>query len=247
MLQQTQVSRVLGRWAPFVKRWPTPESCAASAVDDVLRAWQGLGYPRRALALHRSAAVIARDGWPRTEAGLRALPGVGSYTARALLAFAFAQDDAGPPQDVNLRRVAARATMGVEAHEARPADVDALLETARIPGVSMRHHAYALFDIGALICTARAPGCAHCPLAADCRSRERLTQAPPTPPPRRQARFQGSVRQLRGAILRAQLGAGSPMTLAALQLHLADQGIDAALDRVLAAQTALVREGLLSA
>ena len=79
MLQQTQVSRALPRWGPFMQRWPTPHSLAAAPLVDLLRAWQGLGYPRRALDLQRSAALISAAGWPRDERALRALPGVGEY------------------------------------------------------------------------------------------------------------------------------------------------------------------------
>src|SRR2546428_3492787 len=113
MLQQTQVSRALPRWGPFMRRWPTPHSLAAAPLVDLLRAWQGLGYPRRARDLQRSAALISAVGWPRDERALRALPGVGEYTARALLVFAFAAP-ARLPRDVNIARVTARAALGVE-------------------------------------------------------------------------------------------------------------------------------------
>src|SRR5580692_3838372 len=108
MLQQTQVARVAGRWESFLARWPTPEACAAAPLPAVLREWQGLGYPRRARALHEVATAVAAGGWPDTEAGLRSLPGVGAYTARALLVLAFGASTI-PPQDVNIARVTARA------------------------------------------------------------------------------------------------------------------------------------------
>lgn len=211
MLQQTSVARVLPRWHAFLERWPTPQSCAEASSDDVLREWQGLGYPRRALALHRAAQAVSAAGWPHDEAGLKALPGIGAYTARALLAFAF---DAGvpPPRDVNLGRVAARAALGVELHQAAPRRLDQALAASRPPGVSPREHAFALFDLGATICTARRPRCDACPLNA-CASRTRLRTIGEDAAPRRQAPYAGSMRQLRGAVLRAMLAADPPRTL----------------------------------
>jgi A/G-specific adenine glycosylase len=211
MLQQTSVARVLPRWERFLRRWPTPSSCAGAPQDDVLREWDGLGYPRRALALHRCAAAVAEHGWPRDEAGLRALPGIGPYTARALLAFAF-DADVPPPRDVNLGRVAARAALGVELHEAGTKQLDVVLAASRPPHVSPREHAYALFDLGATICRARRPACDQCPLG-DCASRARLRANVNTAVrPRRQAPYAGSMRQLRGEVLRALLGPNAPAT-----------------------------------
>jgi len=239
MLQQTSVARVLPRWRAFLDRWPAPQDCAAATQEDVLREWQGLGYPRRALALHRVAQAVARDGWPATEAGLRQLPGIGAYTARALLAFAF-DADVPPPRDVNLGRVAARAALGVELHEAKARQLDEALAASRPPHVSAREHAFALFDLGATVCTARQPRCVECPLAA-CASRARLravdedlqaaspARIPPVganahtekKPPRRQPAYAGSMRQLRGAVLRAMLVADPPHTLDDLKARVA--------------------------
>jgi A/G-specific adenine glycosylase len=219
MLQQTSVARVLPRWHAFLARWPTPRDCAAATQDDVLREWQGLGYPRRALALHRAAQAVARDGWPRDEAGLRALPGVGAYTARALLAFAF-DAEVAPPRDVNLGRVAARAALGVEPHQATPRQLDAVLAVSRPPHVSPREHAYALFDLGATVCVARRPRCAECPLAG-CPSRDRTRVVAGGVLPRRQAPWPGSMRQLRGAVLREMLAPTPPATLGELHQRVA--------------------------
>jgi A/G-specific adenine glycosylase len=220
MLQQTSVARVLPRWRAFLDRWPTPQDCARATQEDVLREWQGLGYPRRALALHRAAQAVSEHGWPRDEPGLRALPGVGAYTARALLAFAF-DADVPPPRDVNLGRVAARAALGVELHEATARQLDAVLAGSRPPHVSPREHAFAFFDLGATVCTARRPRCDACPLAA-CTSRARISAADQrqSPAPRRQAPYAGSMRQLRGAVLRAMLGADPPRTLHDLRQRL---------------------------
>jgi A/G-specific adenine glycosylase len=216
MLQQTSVSRVLPRWHGFLQRWPTAAACADASLDEVLREWRGLGYPRRARALWLTAGIVATAGWPDGEAGLRALPGVGSYTARALLAFS----DAGiaapsrPPRDVNLGRVAARAALGVEPHQVTPAALDTVLASGRPRAMPMRQYSYALFDVGALHCRA-APRCDGCPLSRRCAFR--AAGAPVAAAPRRQPPYRGSLRQLRGTILAAALSGGSlePEQLAA--------------------------------
>jgi A/G-specific adenine glycosylase len=143
MLQQTQVSRVVPRYQDWLERWPDVRSLAAASVADVIRAWQGLGYNRRAVNLHRAARMVADRGWPED---LTELPGVGPYTAAAVGAFAFGHDVL--PVDVNVGRVLERtgASFG--------------------PGA-----AQALFDLGATVCLARRPRCGVCPLAADCPSR----------------------------------------------------------------------------
>jgi A/G-specific adenine glycosylase len=142
MLQQTQVSRVVPRYLGWLERWPTVESLAAASPAEVIRAWQGLGYNRRALNLHRAARVVAEHGWP---GDLTALPGVGPYTAAAIACFAFGRPVL--PVDVNVGRVLER-TGGRFGPEA----------------------AQALFDLGATVCLARVPRCPACPLAADCPS-----------------------------------------------------------------------------
>jgi A/G-specific adenine glycosylase len=214
MLQQTQVARVAGRWEAFLARWPSPESCAAAPLRDVLREWQGLGYPRRARALHDAAHVVASSGWPDTETGLRALPGVGPYTARALRVLAFGSDDS-PPQDVNIARVAARAALGEEPAQRRRSSIDEQLVAGRPRGMSVRDFTYALFDVGASHCRAR-PQCPGCPLAARCVSRARLSG--PAPPSRqRSIRYRGSTRELRGAVLRIMLTDSPPTDIDELQ------------------------------
>jgi A/G-specific adenine glycosylase len=143
MLQQTQVSRVVPRWTEWLERWPTVETLAAASPADVIRAWQGLGYNRRGLNLHRAARVVAEHGWPDD---LTELPGVGPYTAAALGNFAFGRPVL--PVDVNIGRVLERSggEFGPEA-------------------------AQALFDLGATVCLARVPRCGECPLADECPSR----------------------------------------------------------------------------
>jgi A/G-specific adenine glycosylase len=145
MLQQTQVGRVLPRYVEWLERWPTVEALAAAPLAEVIRAWQGLGYNRRAVSLHRAAARIAAEGWPDD---LTELPGVGRYTADAVACHGFGR--AVLPGDVNVRRVQERT------------------------GVSFDHEcAQALMDLGATVCLARVPRCGACPLAARCPSRGR--------------------------------------------------------------------------
>ena len=143
MLQQTQVERVVPRYFAWLERWPSVESLAAASPAEVIRAWQGLGYNRRGLNLHRAACTIAAEGWPED---LKTLPGVGPYTAAAVRCFAFGEDVL--PVDVNVERVRRR-TGG---------DFGAV-------------SAQALMDLGATICLARIPRCGRCPLAGECPSR----------------------------------------------------------------------------
>jgi len=145
MLQQTQVERVIPRFTAWLERWPTVESLAAATLADVLRFWQGLGYNRRAVNLHRAARRIASDGWPED---LTDLPGVGRYTANAVARFALGAPLL--PVDRNVRRVQERTG-------------------ARFGPAS----AHALMDLGATVCLARVPRCRVCPLAEGCPSRGR--------------------------------------------------------------------------
>jgi A/G-specific adenine glycosylase len=240
MLQQTPVARVLPRWSRFLERWPTPESCAGASLDEVLREWDGLGYPRRAAALWGSATMIAAGGWPSDETGLRSLPGVGPYTARALLCLAFDRPGA-PARDVNLGRVAARCYLGVET--APGARLDAALEAHRPASMSWRDYTLALFDVGALLCRRRTAACDRCPLAPDCASRARLAEGVEAPP-RKQAPYAGSMRQLRGAVLRAML-ARPELSVAELERAVAAIPAAARPGAVAEALAALRREGLL--
>jgi A/G-specific adenine glycosylase len=143
MLQQTQVERVITRYAAWLERWPTVESLADSSTADVIRAWQGLGYNRRAIALHRAAQMIRKDGWPDD---LTVLPGVGPYTAAAVRNFALGEDIL--PRDVNVDRVERRTGF-------------------HFTGAA----AQAIMDLGATVCLARIPRCDACPLAGECPSR----------------------------------------------------------------------------
>jgi A/G-specific adenine glycosylase len=143
MLQQTQVERVVPRYERWIDRWPTAEALAAASSADVIVEWQGLGYNRRAISLHRAAKHVAEHGWP---ADLTVLPGVGPYTAAAVRNFALGEDVL--PRDVNVERVERR--------------------TGHVFSASA---AQALMDLGATVCLARVPRCGRCPLASECPSR----------------------------------------------------------------------------
>ena len=145
MLQQTQVERVLPRYLAWLERWPSAHALAAADRVDVIRAWQGLGYNRRAVSLHRAAQQVAAEGWPDD---LTELPGVGRYTADAIACFALGHDVL--PVDVNVARVLERSGMEFGAESAQ-----------------------ALMDLGATVCLARIPRCEDCPLADECPSRGR--------------------------------------------------------------------------
>lgn len=207
MLQQTQVSRVIPRLEAWLERWPTPADLAAVPASEAIRAWDRLGYPRRALALHAAATAIAeRHGnvVPHDVDELLALPGVGPYTARAVAVFAYGRRH--PVVDTNVRRVLARAIDGrADAGPPRTA-ADLAAMTALLPddvAASVLVNAGTM-ELGAVICTARSPRCDECPIADGCAWRAAGYPAaePGAPRAPRQARFEGSDRQVRGLILR---------------------------------------------
>jgi A/G-specific adenine glycosylase len=176
MLQQTQAARVAPAFARFLARFPDLADLAAAPVEAVLAAFSGLGYYRRARLLHQAArAVVARGGWPRDVAGLRALPGLGAYTAAAVAAFAFG--GAEPPVDGNVARVAAR-----QQALSRPLGSAALARAGHALGRALHADApgpavfEALFELGATVCTPDAPRCGECPLGDGCAGR--ATSAP---------------------------------------------------------------------
>jgi A/G-specific adenine glycosylase len=243
MLQQTQVARVAGRWESFLARWPDPEACAAAPLDAVLREWQGLGYPRRARALHDTARIVAANGWPDTEAELRELPGIGRYTARALRVLAFG-DGRIPPQDVNIARVTARAALGQEPGGVRASSIEDQLAQARPRRMTARAFTYALFDAGALHCRAQ-PHCDGCPLTSECASRTRVTMSPPARAGR-SIRYRGSIRELRGAVLRTMLGDPPPAGLDELVLRVGPSAAGRDRGEIAAVLEALIRERLVS-
>lgn len=203
MLQQTQVTRVIPAWTEFLTAMPRPADCAAAGRAEVVRRWAGLGYNRRAVALHSAAVTIVEvhDGViPRGLDDLLALPGVGPYTARAVLAFAFEEDVA--VVDTNVARIVARAVIG------QPLGAAALQRVADtlVPAGKGWGHNQAMLDLGAVTCTAIAPSCSTCPIRRSCAWRQ---DGCPDPDPARstagtarpQARFEGSDRQARGALL----------------------------------------------
>ncbi|WP_096291402.1 A/G-specific adenine glycosylase [Mycobacterium ahvazicum] len=218
MLQQTPVARVLPIWTDWVRRWPTPSATAAASAADVLRAWGKLGYPRRAKRLHECAIVIARDHGdvvPDDVETLLELPGIGTYTARAVACFAYRKRV--PVVDTNVRRVVARAVHGLA--DAGPAsttrdlaDVAALLpDDATAPQFSV-----ALMELGATVCIARTPRCGLCPLE-HCAWRQ-AGFPPAQGPARRIQTYAGTDRQVRGRLLDILRANDSPVTRAELDV-----------------------------
>ena len=204
MLQQTPVARVIPRLAEWLERWPTPADLAAVPSGEAVRAWNRLGYPRRALNLHAAAVVIAERHGNRVPTDLHdllALPGIGDYTARAVAVFAHGQRH--PVVDINVRRVMARAIDG-QAEPGPPstrrdlAAMDALLPLddgdARVTNA-------AIMELGAIVCTARAPRCDDCPIRDRCRWRAEGYPDYVGPRAAKQKKFEGSDRQVRGLIL----------------------------------------------
>jgi A/G-specific adenine glycosylase len=171
MLQQTQVDRVIPKFEAFVARFPDVRALAESSIAEVLRLWQGLGYNSRAVRLHRVAReVVERFGGaiPRDSEQLRSLPGVGPYTASAVRAFAFNEDDVAI--DTNIRRIVHRLSFGLEYPAPRSSrELDAAAREM-LPQGSAHDWNSAMMDLGATICTARAPKCLLCPLAPRCAS-----------------------------------------------------------------------------
>ena len=218
MLQQTPAARVIEPFERWMARWPTPTDLAESPAGDAVREWRNLGYPRRALWLHRAAVTMTTtfDGQvPSRVDDLLSLTGVGPYTARAVAVFAFRAHE--PVVDTNIRRVIARWHHGQSdqgpASTARDlADMAALLpDPERSPDFNA-----ALMELGARVCTARNPSCSACPLLATCAWRRAGSPDTGARGVTKQARYAGSDRQARGALLKAIREAASPVTRRAL-------------------------------
>lgn len=223
MLQQTPVSRVEPVWREWLRRWPSPAALAAEQPAAAIRAWGRLGYPRRALRLHAAARVITDRHAGSVPSGyddLRALPGVGDYTAAAVASFAFGARHA--VLDTNVRRVLARAISGSQyppqsatAAERRLAE-ELLPEPEDAPTWSV-----AVMELGAVICTARAPRCGECPIAGECTWRLAGSPAYAGPPRRGQA-WEGTDRQARGRLLAVLREASGPVGKSALDVVWSD-------------------------
>lgn len=239
MLQQTQASRAAERFPRFLARFPSVEALAAASPAEVLAEWSGLGYNRRALALHRTAAEVVRaGGWPREIDGLRRLPGIGPYTARAIASLAF--DQPVGVVDTNVRRWLIR-RFGVSD---RPAALQDMADALAVAGPDRRADGWthASMEFGAMVCRSRGPRCDDCPIARGCPSRGRAVDVPVT----RQPPLAGSDREVRGAILRVLAGAPDHMMVEGSARATLIATVTAELDaerweRVIAA---LEREGL---
>ncbi|MFF0265355.1 A/G-specific adenine glycosylase [Kribbella sp. NPDC004536] len=218
MLQQTPVNRVLPAYQRWLERWPTPADLAAEAPGEAVRAWDRLGYPRRALRLHAAAqAIVERHGGevPDDHAALLALPGVGTYTAAAIASFAFGQRHA--VVDTNVRRVLARSLTGVAQPSISPTAADQRLAVSALPDdeSTAARWAVASMELGALVCTARTPHCADCPIQSRCAWV--LAGSPPYDgPPRKGQTYEGTDRQARGRLLAVLRNASAPVPKQAL-------------------------------
>ncbi|MDR6690643.1 A/G-specific adenine glycosylase [Microbacterium sp. 1154] len=248
MLQQTPVARVIPHLEAWLERWPTPADLAASPPADAVTQWANLGYPRRALWLHRAAVEIRdrHDGIvPRDVEALLALTGIGDYTARAVAVFAYG--DRHPVVDTNTRRVLARAVEGV-AQPGPPHRRDLERMDAELPDDLLKAAIVnaAAMELGAIVCTARSPKCELCPLAERCAWRAAGYPASEDRR-RRQAKYEGSDRQARGAVLKALRDAApSPVSLFAVLVDWPDAAQrDRAIDSLIADGLAEAEDDLL--
>ena len=233
MCQQTQVDRVIPRWQIWLDRWPTPADLAGADVAEAIRLWERLGYPRRAKWLHESAVIIRdeHDGRvPSDTEALRALPGVGEYTAAAVQAFAF-----GLPSvvlDTNVRRVISRTLNGEPQPRSHVTNVERRQAATLLEHGRPAEWSASVMEFGALVCRAVQPSCDTCPVSGMCRWRA-AGYPPPEFTTRRQAAFAGSNRQARGRIMSLLREADTPITRGAIEASWHD-----------AAQTARALEGL---
>jgi A/G-specific adenine glycosylase len=241
MLQQTPVSRVLPAYLAWLERWPRPADLAADQPGEAVRMWGRLGYPRRALRLHACATAITREHGGRVPdelAALLALPGVGDYTARAVLAFAYRRR--APVVDVNIRRVLARAVAG-QGQPGPPAttrDLAAMERVLPAEDATAARFSAALMELGALVCTAGQPDCGRCPVREQCAWR--LAGCPPYAGPSvRPQRFAGTDRQVRGLLMAVLRAAPGPVPQRSLDLAWPDA------QQRQRAQDSLVADGLI--
>jgi A/G-specific adenine glycosylase len=220
MLQQTPVARVVPAWEAWMARWPQPEALAADQPGEAVRMWGRLGYPRRALSLHAAAAAIVEQHGgvvPQDPLDLRALPGVGEYTASAVRAFAFGRRCV--VLDTNVRRVLERALGGNEHPRPSLTVGERARAEALVPAEDGRAAVWsvAVMELGALVCTASNPSCGACPLAADC-AWLAAGRPPYDGPSRRVQRFAGTDRQVRGRLMAVLRDSPAPVPRPALEV-----------------------------
>jgi A/G-specific adenine glycosylase len=202
MLQQTPVQRVLPVYNEWVKRWPSAAHLAKATPAEVITAWGRLGYPRRALRLHECAKVITNDLGgviPNEESELRKLPGIGEYTAAAIVAFAF--EGRSLVLDINIRRLFSRLYKGEEAPSVAPTKAERIEYAQYVPEKKAHLWAAATMELGALICTAKNPLCGRCPVAQHCEWRS--LDYPASERVKRTQTWHGTDRQCRGTIVQA--------------------------------------------
>jgi A/G-specific adenine glycosylase len=227
MLQQTPVVRVLPVWEEWLRRWPEPADLAREPAGEAVRSWGRLGYPRRALRLHSAAVAIEQDHCgqvPADYAQLLGLPGVGSYTAAAVAAFAFGRRET--VVDTNIRRVHARLFSGTALPSPALTAAEMRLAAELLPddaGPSVRWNA-SVMELGALVCTARAPKCSACPVRERCAWRA-AGEPPPSYTPKGQA-WHGTDRQVRGAVMAVLRLADAPVPAEMFQRAPADLGFE---------------------
>ena len=233
MLQQTPVARVLPKWNEWMARWPTPVELAKATPAQVITAWGRLGYPRRALRLHESAKIIARDfnnEVPESEEVLRSLPGIGDYTAAAISAFAFGANTL--VMDVNIRRVLVRALDGKEYPTSSPTVRERESRLAILPSRNADNWAAATMELGALICTSKNPSCNNCPIISQCKWRK--NGYPQSELVRKSQDWHGTDRKCRGTIVQA-LRENESLTLSAIKkLWPEESQVEKALETLLA-------------
>jgi len=228
MLQQTQVDRVVPIFERFTRAWPSFAALAAASQADVVRAWQGLGYNSRAMRLHALARIVCAQyagALPRDEAALRALPGVGTYTARAIAAFAFDADVVAI--DTNVRRIVHRTQLGIEWPPlAATTELDSVA-TALVPPGRGFHFNSALMDLGSTLCTARAPKCLLCPLQPACAAAPvdaaslaaRAARYARARSPQERLRFEETDRFVRGRVIDRLRALPATGAISLLDLH----------------------------
>ncbi|HWB66655.1 MAG TPA: A/G-specific adenine glycosylase [Mycobacteriales bacterium] len=211
MLQQTPAARVAPAWREWMARWPTPADLAAAPPGEAVRQWGRLGYPRRALRLHATAVALLADHGgivPADYDELRALPGVGSYTAAAVAAFGYGTRQ--PVLDTNVRRVYARFFDGkYDATTTSPTVAERAAALNRVPREQPERYSVAVMELGALLCTAQAPRCAGCPLAGGCAWL--AAGKPPAEVTRKPQPYAGTDRQVRGRLLAVLRDAPDPV------------------------------------